>query len=517
MKILTAHQLKEADRLTIEREKISSLQLMERASIVCFNKILEALNNLNGKPFNKKLEFLSVFCGVGNNGGDGLVIARKLIEAGFTLKLSVVCFKQDFSPNFNENFERLNQLGVDIRIIRSESDIPEIFPGGWIIDAIFGMGLTKPVKGFTATLIKKINASHSKVISVDMPSGLPTDPETGFNPKDAAIIKANQTFTFQFPKPSLFLKTGAEKAGKWSVLDIGLDKTYTDALVTEYKVISPELLQEFYRPRERFTHKYNYGNILVLAGSTGKFGAAILASKACLHSGAGLITLHAPTNAMSAIAAAVPEIMFSNEKNKDFISVEPEAEFDVLLAGPGLGQESKTFKVLRKMLSNNFKKHVVLDADALNLFAKFGSKDDFKLLENKIITPHPKEFERLFGVSSNDDFGQFVTARKIAAKYNCVVVLKNAITQIFCPKGKVYFNLTGNPGLATGGSGDVLAGFIASLLGQGYDITQAAVGSVYLHGKAADLVAQAECVESVTPSKTIEFFPKALRESLKNT
>ncbi|MGY6562409.1 MAG: NAD(P)H-hydrate dehydratase [Luteibaculaceae bacterium] len=514
MKILTASQLKEADSLTIKNEGITSWQLMERAATICFHKVVESLNNLNGKPYDKKLEFLSVFCGVGNNGGDGLVISRKLFEQGYTVKVYVVEFSKNFSEDFTINLEKLERIGVDIQFIRAEQDIPELFKGGWIIDAILGLGLKKPVSGWMSKLFEKINKSKSKIISVDMPSGLPADPENGFNPQSASIIKANKTLTFQFPKPSFYFKTGSSYTGKIEVIDIGLDKTFTDNLVTEYKEISPDLVVEFYKQREKFTHKYNYGNLLCVAGSKGKIGAALLSVKAALESGVGLVTLHSVESAALPLHCSIPEAMFSSDKGKDCVISNPELKYDTLLLGPGLGQDIKTYKVVKNLLQIGAKKGVVLDADGLNLIASYGDKELRKKLDNCVLTPHPKEFERLFGISSVDDFGQFVVARKFAVKYNCVIVLKSAITQIFCPKGKVYFNLTGNPGLATGGSGDALAGLIASLLGQGYDTTQAAVGAVYLHGLAADIVANKVGLEAVTPTKLIEKFGNALRVAL---
>jgi len=463
---------------------------MERAATNCYDKLIESLSSLSVEPFNKKTAFISVFAGVGNNGGDGLVIARKLIESGYTVKLNVVCFKETFSPDFEANFQQLNRNGIDIRMIRSEEDIPNIFPGGWIVDAIFGIGIKKPVTGFVAKLIVAINESNAKVFSIDIPSGLPADPESGFSPKNAAIIRATKTFTFQFPKPSFFLKTGIQYLGSCEVIDIGLDKEYTSALVTEYTTIEPELINEFYKKREPFTHKYNYGHVLLVAGSRGMFGAAVLSAKAVIESGAGLLTANIPEGGADIIHNAVPESLVLSDKNKDLITVEPKlTSQNVLAIGPGLGQESKTLKVLKKLLKLNFQRGKVIDADALNLLS-MGDKEDIKLISNAVITPHPKEFERLFGVSANDDFLQFTTAREVAAKYNCVVVLKGSITQIFCPKGKVYFNTIGNAGLAKAGSGDTLTGFIASLLAQNYDATQSAVGAVFLHAACAEYLSK---------------------------
>lgn len=465
--VFSAAQIKAIDAATITGEPVSSIHLMERAARACVEAFRPHLSPLLH-------HHVHVFCGPGNNGGDGLAIARMLREVGYHVFVYLVPFKS-LTPEAETNLQLLDY----VQTINSAEDFPAIFPTDTVIDALLGIGAAREPEGILKTLIAHINGSGVRVLAVDLPSGLPAD---GI-PEHETIVKADFTATFQFPKLSFFLPETAAYVGRWGVVDIGLsaEGILEQDTPTFHLGCQPEQLL---RPRYRFTHKGTYGHGLLIAGSKGKMGAAILAAKAALRSGAGLLTVHTPASGLSALQVAVPEAMCSIDDYDDHIASFPlkiEA-YTAIGMGPGIGKEEDTLFVLRQLLTAH--SNVVLDADALNLLAENPALLE-RLPEQTVLTPHPKEFARLFGETA-DSVERLQLLRDSAEKYRCTIVLKDAITAIAVPDGTVYFNTNGNPGMATGGSGDVLTGIVLGLLTQGYPAETAAKIAVYFHGKAGD-------------------------------
>jgi NAD(P)H-hydrate epimerase len=365
-----------------------------------------------------------------------------------------------------------------------------------VIDAIFGSGLTRQPEGLPADAIRAINDSDSLVISVDVPSGLPGEDCCGFD--RSVIIRADYTLAIEFPRLSFFFAENHIHTGRWSVVPIGLHQAAIEGTDTPYLFSGINSVAPMLRRRTTFEHKGDFGHALLVAGSQGKIGAAILAGKAVLRSGAGLLTCHIPGMGAQAMHAALPEAMVSCERSDRVVSEIPDPSgFKAVGIGPGLGTEQATLLALENFLKKN-RQRVVIDADAINLISANRKLLD-KLPDSAVLTPHPGEFARLAGESSNG----FERLRKQVAfsqKHNCVIVLKGAYTSVSTPEGKVFFNSTGNPGMATAGSGDVLTGVILGLLAQGYSPENAAVSGVFLHGLAGDIAADKNCMESMIAS-----------------
>ena len=333
MKILTAAQLKEADQATLKSQKISSAELMERVSLIVFQKIHE---RLSGAPVPIK-----IFCGIGNNGGDGLAIARHLLQHGYHVKVYITNCSTNRSKNFLINYDLIKEVSNDWpTLLDCKDDLPAIDKGDIVIDAIFGTGLSKSVQGWLGTLVEKINGSGAFVISIDMPSGLYANKQ---QPKKGKIIKANHTFTFNNPKLSFFMKDTGHYAGTYEVLDIGLDPGYVSNAIPVAIVITSESAQNIYRPRKKFTHKGDYGHVLVVAGSKGKMGAASLAAMASINSGAGKVTAYIPSSGNLIVQTLAPEVMTLSDQGTNFLEkFEMELEDEVLCVGPGMGTNDTT-------------------------------------------------------------------------------------------------------------------------------------------------------------------------------
>lgn len=502
MKLLGYSQLKEADQITVKNQNISFLDLMERAGTAIF-KLID--HRLKGAPVP-----IHIFCGLGNNGGDGLVIARHLIEHGYHVTTYIVNFSSNRSEAFLKNFDRLKEIGNDWPIqLKSEKDFPVIKPNEIIIDAIFGIGLSRPIDRWVKKLIQYINKSQSFVIAVDIPSGLCL----GKAPEDKeAVIYANSCLTFQLPKLVFYLPETAIYVQDVEVLDIGLDKNYLASVKTGMELIGkPEVLTQ-YKPRQKFSHKGTYGHALVIGGSKGKIGSVILASKGCLRSGVGLITALAPDCGYEILQTAVPELMLVAQEEDDIItSFKNNIKANVICVGMGMGKNTKTLKAFTEFLKTN-NLPLVLDADALNLLSE--NQDLLQFLPEKtILTPHPKELERLIG-KWNDDFEKIEKTKEFSEKYNCIILIKGAHT-ITVYKQNIYINTTGNPGMATAGMGDVLSGIITSFVAQGYDPLQAAIFGVYLHGSAADIALNSLGYQSMIATDIVEHLGKAFLELFK--
>ena len=475
MKILSASQIRSADAYTIEHEPVSSLNLMERAATACVEWISQNLNqNYSFK----------IFCGPGNNGGDGLAIARMLLKAGFETKVFIVRESAKYSADFLENEKRLkNSFPSIIHELKSESDLPVIDASDYVIDALFGTGLSKPLTGIFSKLIESINSSDAEIISIDLPSGLYADQHSD----GVAIIHANHTLSFQLPKLAFMFAENEKYVGDFHLLEIGLDREFIAEIPVVNNYLSKYFLQAFLKPRKKFSHKGIYGHALIVAGSKGKMGAAVLAARACLRTGVGLLTMHVPEEGIDIMQISCPEAMVAIG----------EIDFNKYAAigfGPGIGIEAGAKEMLKKYL-NSAKAPLVLDADALNIISE--ERELLKLIPpNSVLTPHPKEFERLAGKTEND-FERHELQLFFSKNHKVFVVLKGAHTCITTPDGISYFNSTGNAGMAKGGSGDVLTGMITSLLAQRYSSLESSLLGVYLHGLAGDIAADKKGIDGM--------------------
>ena len=378
--------------------------------------------------------------------------------------------------------------------------------GDIVLDAIFGSGLTREIKGIYADAIKYINDSGSTTISIDVPSGLFIDTAS---PK-GSIIRADHVLSFQLPKLAFLLPENSCFVKNWTVTDIGLHPGFIDAQECCFEYIDRPLAESMIKPRPRFAHKTDFGRILLIAGSRGKMGACVLGTKASIRSGAGLVTAHVPNCGYEIMQTSVPEAMVSTDFGDRYLTSIPELNpYDAIGIGPGIDKHIDTYEIIAQLLTN-YKKPIVVDADALNIIAD--EKSFLKMLpEGSILTPHPGEFKRLVGFW-HDDFERLELQIAASKEYRVYIVLKGAHTSISTPDGKVYFNSTGNPGMATGGSGDVLTGIITALLGQKYAPEQAAILGVYLHGLAGDIAAGFVGEESLCASDIIDYLPQAFTE-----
>lgn len=497
MKILSAAQIRQLDAYTITHEPIASVDLMERAarSLVTW---------FTGK-FDTKKRIL-IFCGTGNNGGDGLAIARMLLKQGYSVHTFVVRYSDTASNDFAANYERLSPI-ASVSDIRQTADIPAIEPDTITIDALFGSGLSRPVADLAAEVIRAINQSESTVIAIDLPSGLLVDAP---NP-DETIIQADYTVSFQLPKLSFLLPQNMQYVGEWHVTDIGLHPKAIAAAQTNNYYVDEAFIASLVKPRVKFSHKGLYGHALLVCGSYGKMGAAVLAAQACLRSGVGLLTLHVPRCGYTILQVAVPEAMTITDASETHLTHVGDLEkFDTVGIGPGLGTATETARALEQLLQP-YKKPVVIDADGLNVLAQHKALLDL-LPEHSILTPHPKEFERLAGKTAND-YERLDVLRRFSAQYRVIVVLKGAHTATALPSGELYFNSTGNPGMATGGTGDVLTGILTSLLAQKqYTPNEAALLGVYLHGLAGNYAARQKGYAGLIASDVTNFLPQAFMQ-----
>jgi len=477
MKLFTCRQIAEIDLLTIKHEPISSIDLMERASMQVADWIINYFGSFRPLWF---------FAGPGNNGGDALAVARFLATANFECTVFLADFEKELKEDTAINLERLKEQDkVLIKRIGSTADIPQIASTMVVIDGLYGSGLTRPLTGLAAEIIKNINQSQALVISIDIPSGLLG--EDNSQNDLSAIIRAHYTLTFQFPKISFLFPENHPFTGHWEVLPIDLSPRAIDQIDSNYTYLTKELIAGKIKKREKFSHKGNYGHALLIAGSYGKMGAAVLASRACLRSGVGLLTTHIPRLGYEILQNSVAEAMTSiDESDVVFTTLPDTSPFSAIGIGPGLDKKPVTRDALLELLYTKPGK-MILDADALNILAE--NKQDVGLLpENAILTPHPREFERLIGSSSNS-YERLQLQLQFSAQYKAIVACKGAHTCIVFPDGKVFFNSSGNAGMATGGSGDVLTGIILGLLAQDYSAHDAALIGVYLHGVAGDLAA----------------------------
>ena len=496
-KILNAEQIRQADQFTIKNEPIASIDLMERAS--------EAFVSEYNSQFNEGVP-VKVFCGTGNNGGDGLAISRLLLRKGYQVEVYIIGDPQKASRDFQLNHELVKNY-LEPYHLKTKKDFPVLVKDLVIIDAVFGSGLSRGVGGTYGELIDYINSSPcDKVIAVDIASGLGC--ESNFS--DGKVMEVSDTITFQVTKLSHLLPQNFKYSGNVKRVDIGLDEEFINTQRTNYFYLTRDFAKSIYRPRPKFMHKGSAGHVLVIAGSKGKMGAATLAGKAALKSGCGLLTFYVPKCGANVLQTNRPEAMVQEDKGEDFISNSPNIEaFSAVGVGPGIGTNDKTGIALKELFVKA-KSPLVVDADGINLISE--SRALLKTLpKGTVLTPHPGEFKRLAG-EWKDDYDRLKLQIDFAEKHKIVVVLKGAHTSVVGPAGRVFFNSTGNPGMATAGSGDVLTGIIASLLGQGYESLEAAILGVYLHGWAGDLAAERMGMEAVIASDIIANLGRAFKQ-----
>ncbi len=509
MKILPVPLIREADAYTIQHEPIDDIDLMERAASKCFQWLETNLD---------KTQKIIVFCGSGNNGGDGLAIARMLIQTGFHVEVFVLQGPEKMTPSCMINYERMQAIGgaksvmADragvLHIINKSGEFPEIGFHDIVIDAIFGSGLSRPAEGIAAEVIHHINSSGARIIAIDVPSGLfcDTTTHTGHQP---VVIRADYTLTFSPPKLAFFFPENDRFAGDWQLLDIGLMQSFLDSAVVHNFMQTRSDIQPILKKRNKYSHKGNFGHALLICGSTGKMGAAVLSARACLRSGAGLVTVHIPRSGVSILQTAVPEAMVSIDCDEDTYATVPDLSvYSSIAIGPGLGQSAKSAAAL-KLLIQNTRVPVIFDADAINLLAENKTWLGF-IPKGSIFTPHPKEFERLVGKSSND-FDRNQLQQDFSVRHQCYVILKGAHSAVTGPDGCCYFNTTGNPGMATGGSGDVLTGIIAGFMAQGYSSLESCQLGVYLHGLSGDIALSANGCEALIATDIITNLGKSFQ------
>ncbi|HSH53065.1 MAG TPA: NAD(P)H-hydrate dehydratase [Bacteroidales bacterium] len=492
MKILKSSQIKEVDAYTIKNEPIASIDLMERAAMSITQKISDYYTSQTN---------VKIFIGPGNNGGDGLAVARQLLDFGFLPHVYLLKITDKLSHDAEINLERLKKINkVKMYEVTNESDFPELQPDDLLIDALFGSGLSRKLEGLPSGLVKYMNRSGADIVAIDIPSGL--FGEDNYANDSESIVKATYTFTFQMPKLSFLFPENDSFVGRWEVMDIGLMQQAIDKIDSGYFMLTPEDIASKIIQRKTFSHKGTYGHALLVAGSYGKMGAAVLSAKACLRTGCGLVTVHTPKVGYEILQTALPEAMISIDWSDIIFTNMPDVEnYSCVGIGPGIGTKQNTQKALLNLFER-VDKPMVIDADALNILGEHKEWIQ-KIPANSILTPHPKEFERLVG-ETTDDFSKIQQQANFAVRNKLILVLKGAYTSIAMPDGTCYFNGTGNPGMATAGSGDVLTGVILSLIGQGYCHADAAKIGVYLHGLAGDLASEQIGQEAMIASDIID-------------
>jgi ADP-dependent NAD(P)H-hydrate dehydratase / NAD(P)H-hydrate epimerase len=500
--ILTAEQMRAADQHTITNEPVTSIDLMERAAKGCTQRIVQ-LHREGAFGWLNEAGFV-ILAGMGNNGGDGLAIARLLKASGMNVRIIRILHSSTPSPDNEHNLQRANSMGLPISELR-EGEQLHIEQDELVIDALFGTGLNKPLQGWLGDLVRRVNAYGRPVIAIDMPSGL----FAGDNAENdhTAIVRATVTLTFEVPKLSQLLADNASFVGRCEVIPIGLDRGFIDSLDTAHFLAQERDVVDLLPSRPRHGHKGTFGHALVIAGSAGKAGAAVLAVSAAFRSGAGLVSAHVPGPAIPIIQSTTPEAMCTANDQDHLTELPPLDPYTAIGIGPGLGTADDTALMVKKLIQSASSK-LVFDADALNILSENQTWLSF-LPPSTILTPHPKEFDRLHGSPSTNDHERLANARVMAMKYGCIVILKGARTAVCDPTGKVFFNSNGNPGMAKGGSGDALTGLLTGLLAQNITPLQAAILGVHLHGSAGDHAAAHRGMDGMTVRDLIKGLPEA--------
>ena len=500
MKIFTSAQIHELDRYTIENEPIPSLGLMERAAMALTQTITEMYSA--AMP-------VVIFAGPGNNGGDGLAVARLMADKGYQVSVYLFNISGSLSPDCAANKQRIQEnkrIKQFVEVVE-EFNPPVLEANMLVIDALFGSGLNKPLAGGFASLVKYINASPAQVVAIDVPTGLMTEDNT-YNVR-ANIIRATHTLTLQQLKLSFLFTENQQFVGNLRVLDIRLSQEGIAKIEAPYTIVEENDVRQLLLNRNPFAHKGQMGNALLIAGSYCMAGAAILAARACLRTGAGKVTINSPKRNIPVLQMSVPEAVIQKGSEETIFAEAVDTEdFSALGVGPGIGQSEQTAIALIAQLRRT-QCPIVVDADALNILANHRAWLQ-QLPQGIIMTPHPKEFDRLEGHSA-DSYERLTKASKLAERLKGYIILKGHYTAICCPGGHILFNSTGNAGMATAGSGDVLTGIITALLARGYKPQDACVVGVYLHGLAGDIAAQDMGEESLIASDIINCLPRAFK------
>jgi hydroxyethylthiazole kinase-like uncharacterized protein yjeF len=500
MKILSKEQIYEGDRITIERQGISSTDLMERAGMQVFNWLHARLQGAQ-LP-------VHIFCGIGNNGGDGLVVARHLVVHGYNVKTYVVNCSDKRSKGFLHNYDRIKDVTKDWpELLNCTEDFPEIDHDDIIIDAIFGIGLNRLADDWVKALFQHFRQSKAFTLAIDIPSGLYLDRV----PKDPnGVVWASCVLTFQSPKLVFFLPGTEQYVLEWDVLDIGFDEDYLATVPAQATLISRDEAIPMYKSRERFAHKGDFGHSLIIGGSYGKMGAVILASRAALSMGAGLVSTYIPKCGYTVLQTAFPEAMVLTDSNDEYITnIDFDMEPAAMAIGVGIGTHDETIAAFGRLLKKKNKLPLVIDADGLNILSK--NKSLLELIPKKsILTPHPKELERLIGPWT-DDFDKIEKTKQLSKTHDLVIIIKGA-NSMTVYKDHLYVNNSGNPGMATAGSGDVLTGIICGLVSQDYASLESAIFGVYLHGRSGDIAAMETGYEGLIASHIIEYLGDAVMD-----
>ena len=501
MKIFPAELVKAIDQYTIANEPIASIDLMERASMAVTSKVMELYPESNQE--------FSIFAGSGNNGGDGLAIARMLSQQGYRTQIYFIQTTPSTTSDTAINLGRIvPSENLTIETLKPEAVIPYVTPETVIIDTLFGSGVNRPLDAFNKHMVEYINDSGCTIISVDLPSGLMAEDNSTNDPD--AIIRADYTITLELPKLALLLPENEQYVGELSIVPIGLHPKALEGFPSNMHFITNEMASKMLYKRRKFAHKGTFGHCYLIAGSQKMLGAAILSSKACMKTGAGLLTTHIPAGLQTALNIAVPEVMIDQDSNTEcFTQYSSITNYDAIGVGPGLGTNTTTIATLAQLLTDARRMPMVIDADGLNILAY--NKELLKTLPKfAILTPHPKEFERL-AVSWNNDIEKIERLYQFAKEHSAYIVLKGAHTIVASPDGRLWFASVGNPGMATAGSGDVLTGIILSLFGQGYSPEEASILGVHLHGLAGDIAAKEESQEALIASSIVDSIGRAFK------
>lgn len=473
MKILNVAQIKAWDAYTIQSKGISSFELMRQAAVACTNWILK-----HYAP-----QKVLLFCGTGNNGGDGLLIASYL--HGLCFDVSVYVLQ---TGNRSADFTRaLEQLRMEASFIETEKDFPEITGDVLIIDALLGTGINRPPDALLSLLIQHINKSQVRVISIDMPSGMYADAGSAFH----NVIEARHTLSFECMKTAFLVTENLPRCGQVHLLSIGLSEEYILQAATNRFCIDETMARQIFKPRPAWVHKYQLGHALIIAGSENMMGAALLAAKACMRTGAGLCSLNVPSHLKGLVHIAQPEVIVTDSSSMANLS----SKISAIAFGPGLLVNEENEGLLAQILTNG-SKPLLIDASGLGILKNLLGLLHKRPVGLSILTPHVGEFERLFGTAQND-FERLQMVQQQAKELGCYIVLKGPHTVIATPHGQCFFNTSGNSGMATAGSGDVLTGIITGLLAQQYSPLEACVLGVYLHGLAGDCAADVQSKEAL--------------------
>lgn len=500
MKFFTTQQISNIDKYTIENEPIESINLMERASLQLSKYVLKHFST--HQPF-------AIICGFGNNGGDGLALARLLHLQGFAIRVFIYLPKGKQSADNQINYQRCIELSIPVKKIVNAKDL-DIKKEEIIIDALFGSGLNRPLEGKILSIIHALNKTGNKIISIDVPSGLMGEDNRFNNPNN--IIHAHLTLTLEFPKLAFFFPENEPFVGNFEIVPIGLHPKAKENINSSFHFLEPIDISSLLKKRAIFIEKRQLGHGLLYAGSYNKMGAAILASKAALRSGLGLLTTWIPTETCNTIQIAVPEAMTKTFTDNELFSYSDFKYFNAIAIGCAIGVTPSSKNKLKSIIKEA-KQPLIMDADAITLLAENPELLN-RLPHHTIITPHLREFDRLFG-EHNNHYERFITAKEMAQKLNIIIILKGAFTQIHSPQGNTYFNSTGNPGMASGGSGDVLTGILLGLLAQYYSPLEAALIGTFVHGLAGNYALEKQSFESLIASDIIEHLGKAF-QSLRN-